>query len=39
MLEEKVVEKFEDESKFRKETEKRSMLLIEERFTYLVNEL
>lgn len=39
LLEEKVVEKFNEEAKFRKETEKRSVLLIEERFSYLMNEL
>ena len=38
-LEEKVVDRFEEEAKLRKETERRAMLLIDERFTYLNNEL
>ena len=39
MLEEKVVEKFEQEAKMRKEMERKALLLIEERYTFLINEL
>ncbi len=38
-LEEKVVERFEQEAKLRKEMEKRAILLIEERYSFLANEL
>ena len=39
LLEQKVIDRFDEESKFRKEVEKKSLLLIEERFTFLMNEL
>ena len=38
-LEEKVVSRFEQESKLRKEMEKKALLLIEERYSFLINEL
>jgi hypothetical protein len=38
-LEEKVVERFEQESKLRKELERKAFLLIEERYSFLINEL
>jgi hypothetical protein len=38
-LEEKVIEKFEQEAKARKDMERKALLLIEERYTYLQNEL
>lgn len=38
-LEEKVVERFEQESKLRKELERKAILLIEERYNFLMNEL
>ena len=38
-LEEKVVERFEQESKLRKELERKAILLIEERYNFLINEL
>ena len=38
-LEEKVVSRFENEAKLRKEMEKKALLLIEERYTFLINEL
>jgi len=38
-LEEKVVERFEQESKLRKELERKAFLLIEERYSFLMNEL
>lgn len=38
-LEEKVVERFEQESKLRKELERKAILLIEERYNFLTNEL
>lgn len=38
-LEEKVVARFENEAKQRKEMEKKALLLIEERYTFLINEL
>lgn len=38
-LEERVVERFEQEAKLRKETERKAILLIDERYNYLVNEL
>ena len=38
-LEEKVVERFEQESKLRKETERKAILLIDERYNFLNNEL
>ena len=38
-LEEKVVERFEQESKLRKELERKALLLIEERYNFLMNEL
>ena len=38
-LEEKVVERFEQEGKLRKELERKAFLLIEERYTFLMNEL
>ncbi len=39
ILEEKVVERFEQESKLRKELERKALLLIEERYNFLMNEL
>ena len=39
MLEEKVVDRFEQEAKMRKEMERKALLLIEERYTFLINEL
>ena len=39
MLEEKVVDRFEQEAKLRKEMERKALLLIEERYTFLINEL
>lgn len=38
-LEEKVVERFEQESKLRREMEKKAILLIDERYNFLVNEM
>jgi chromosome segregation ATPase len=38
-LEEKVVERFEQEAKLRKEMERKAILLIDERYNYLINEL
>lgn len=38
-LEEKVVERFEQEAKMRKEMERKAILLIDERYNFLVNEL
>jgi len=38
-LEDTVLERFEEEAKARKDTEKKSLLLIEERYNYLINEL
>ncbi len=38
-LEEKVVERFEQEAKLRKDTERKAILLIDERYNYLINEL
>ena len=39
MLEEKVVDRFEQEAKLRKEMERKALLLIEERYSFLINEL
>lgn len=39
VLEEKVVERFEQESKLRKELDRKALLLIEERSNFLLNEL
>lgn len=39
MLEETVVQKFEEEAGNRRETEKKAILMIEERFSYLKNEI
>ena len=38
-LEEKVVARFENEVRMRKEMERKALLLIEERYTFLINEL
>ena len=38
-IEEQVVERFEQESKLRKELERKAFLLIEERYSFLINEL
>jgi hypothetical protein len=38
-LEEKVVERFEQEAKLRKDMERKAILLIDERYNYLINEL
>ena len=38
-LEEKIVARFENEAKLRKEMERKALLLIEERYTFLINEL
>ena len=38
-LEEKVVERFEQEAKLRKDTERKAILLIDERYNYLIHEL
>ena len=38
-LEEKIVAKFENEARLRKEMERKALLLIEERYTFLINEL
>ena len=38
-LEEKVVARFENEDRMRKEMERKTLLLIEERYTFLINEL
>jgi hypothetical protein len=38
-LEEKIVERFEQEAKLRKEMERKAILLIDERYNYLMNEL
>jgi hypothetical protein len=38
-LEEKVIEKFEQEAKARKEMERKAILMIEERYNFLQNEL
>ena len=37
-LEEKIIARFENEAKLRKEMERKTLLLIEERYTFLINE-